>query len=116
MMPHAAHCLELSVVYAAARTLELLLIRRCVAPLSMHRRRARDAGLEVSVHCGETMNVAESEAVIDFRPDRLGHMCVMVSRFLRLNALATSAHTCWRLVYCGWIANGFLLLKRTLLS
>jgi len=39
---------------------------------------AREAGLKIAIHCGETMNVREAEAVLDFHPDRLGHMAVMV--------------------------------------
>jgi adenosine deaminase len=38
---------------------------------------ARACGLRISVHCGEVMNVAETEAILDAAPDRLGHMCVL---------------------------------------
>lgn len=33
--------------------------------------------LPVSVHAGEVMNVREAQDVLNWRPDRLGHMCVI---------------------------------------
>ena len=40
---------------------------------------AREVGkLKVSIHCAEVMNVREAETVLNFRPDRLGHMVVLV--------------------------------------
>jgi hypothetical protein len=33
---------------------------------------------QVTIHAGEVMNVAETEAILDFEPDRLGHMVVLV--------------------------------------
>jgi adenosine deaminase len=39
--------------------------------------KARSNGLKTSIHVAETMNVKETEAAIDFRPDRLGHACVL---------------------------------------
>ena len=44
---------------------------------------ARQAGLRISIHCGEVMNVRETELVLDFAPDRLGHMCVLVPSSIR---------------------------------
>lgn len=33
--------------------------------------------IPVCIHAGETMNVAETEAILDYRPERLGHCCVL---------------------------------------
>jgi len=43
--------------------------------------------LKVCIHAGETMNVAETEAVLDYRPERLGHLCV-ISEATRQRMLA----------------------------
>ena len=38
----------------------------------------RDHGLKVTLHCAEVPEQAEeSQAMIDFRPDRLGHCCYL---------------------------------------
>ena len=45
---------------------------------------ARDEyGLKISLHCAETKDqIPESQEMIDFRPDRLGHCCYLVSSSL----------------------------------
>jgi len=43
--------------------------------------------LKVCIHAGETMNVSETEAVLDYRPERLGHLCV-ISEATRIRMLA----------------------------
>lgn len=41
-----------------------------------------ETGMKVSLHCAETEEQkAESQAMIDFEPDRLGHCCYLVSAF-----------------------------------
>ena len=40
----------------------------------------QETGLKLSLHCAETEDqAAESQAMIDFNPDRLGHCCFLVS-------------------------------------
>lgn len=56
--------------------------------LALLEQRARPAGLFVSIHAGEVMNVKETEAILSYRPERLGHCCVLSestrSRMLKL--------------------------------
>lgn len=41
-------------------------------------KRARDAGLKITIHCAETKDqMEESQCMIDFKPDRLGHCCFL---------------------------------------
>ena len=40
-------------------------------------KRAQDAGFKVSLHCAETAEQADSQEMLDFKPDRLGHCCFL---------------------------------------
>ena len=46
-------------------------------PVLQRAREPAAGGLRVSVHCGEVMNAIETAAVLDWAPDRLGHMCLL---------------------------------------
>jgi adenosine deaminase len=41
---------------------------------------ARNAGLKISIHCAEVPNPNETEMILDFRPDRVGH-CTCIHPF-----------------------------------
>lgn len=45
--------------------------------LDLLQREARPSDMPISIHAGEVMNVAETEAILAFRPERLGHCCVL---------------------------------------
>jgi adenosine deaminase len=40
-------------------------------------KRAQDLGFKVSLHCAETSDQSDSQQMIDFKPDRLGHCCYL---------------------------------------
>jgi adenosine deaminase len=48
-----------------------------MAPILELLQREASSLLKICIHAGETMNVAETEAVLDFKPQRLGHCCVL---------------------------------------
>ena len=39
--------------------------------------RARELGLKTTVHCAEINNPEDTDEIIDFKPDRLGHAAVL---------------------------------------
>jgi adenosine deaminase len=43
---------------------------------------ARNDGLKISIHGGEVENFSETNCILDFAPDRLGHMCVLAPNIL----------------------------------
>ena len=48
-----------------------------MAPILELLQREASSLLKVCIHAAETMNVAETEAILDFKPQRLGHCCVL---------------------------------------
>lgn len=40
-------------------------------------KRAQDLGFKVALHCAETADQKDSQQMIDFKPDRLGHCCFL---------------------------------------
>lgn len=50
----------------------------------------QESGLKVSIHCAEVEEqMNETQAIIDFNPDRLGHCVWMVSRVFALNKFSS---------------------------
>lgn len=45
---------------------------------------ARKAGLYTTVHCGEVVDPADTQSVLQFWPDRVGHACVLDDRSRQL--------------------------------
>lgn len=43
---------------------------------------ARKEGFKVSLHCGELREQTDSQKMIEFRPDRLGHCCYLTTEQL----------------------------------
>jgi len=71
--------------------------------------RARAAGLRVTIHSGEVMRPEEVAAVLAWRPDRLGHMCVLSDVvFAQLVVQARDGAPCIPIELCP-TSNAFTL-------
>lgn len=56
---------------------------------------ARELGLPVTLHCAEVVNEAEADAMLDFQPERLGHVCCLSEKqWQRLRALKIPLELC----------------------
>ncbi|KAJ4814571.1 Adenosine deaminase-like protein [Rhynchospora pubera] len=56
---------------------------------------ARKLGLPVTLHCGEVRNSKEIQAMLDFNPQRLGHVCLLAEEdWERLKSLMIPVEIC----------------------